>query len=205
MDELDLTISLFVAPVFEAEKPCEPEPVDGGAWLSSEITKWQDDDILRSCPCILCPSKGHGDSSAAVETFKTLRLHKNWLDHWRCTPTLLFPRAGEILSSFQRNLNLNLKEILSSFWRNLNLNKWNLKDIADLWWRGAGRCRGRCRSFSAIWIACKYILECLQTYFRLSANLFLTVCKYNWTDGPNKKLFWTGQINFGVPVKTFKY
>ena len=41
MEELDLAISLFVAPVFEAEEPGEPEAVEGGSWSSSEMTKWQ--------------------------------------------------------------------------------------------------------------------------------------------------------------------
>ena len=31
--------------------------------------------------------------------------------------------------------------------------------LLHLWWRGEGRCRGRYRSFSAVWTACKYIIE----------------------------------------------
>ena len=76
----------------------------------------------------------------------------------------------------------------------------DLKFHNHLWWQGGGRCRGRYRSFSAVWTACKYtfqypyiyfglpanisfktnlyILDCLQIYFSMSTKIFLTAWKY---------------------------
>ena len=197
MDELDLTISLFVAPVFEAEKPCEPEPVEGGAWLSSEITKWQDDDILRSCPdspLVFCaPQKV---MVIPVQLWKLLKLCGSTKTDWTTGATHQLCSFQELEKSFPVS-----REIWIWIWRKsfpvsgeiwLWINEiWRtLQTCGDEGQDGAEEDADLFLQFglpaNIFWNACKHIFDCLQIYFWLSANIIGLMDRTKKNFGPDK-------------------